>query len=213
MEINLDQLLEKYRNHPYEDHVISTPHTGVIKFQVEEGQEVHGPRGKWLEKPGSLLYILERERNPKRIAAPFDGTVADLRRELDGEFIHAGEQVLTIRHRLSKDEVIDRILREVLYIFAAPQRARYYLVPEFAARLEKKGGQIPIEPGSEFIIMSLMKRDTLVKYDGVQGVIYKIYFKNGDLVEQDQPLVGICPPDQLPFIQKVVQHIRNEWEE
>ncbi len=213
MQIDIDKLLEKYRSHPYQDYPIYSPHTGIIRFKVKEGDAVVGPGGKWLEKPGTLLYIIERERNPKKVTALFDGTVADLRMDLNGEFIHAKERVLTIRHRFTKDEVIDRILKDVLDLFSAPQRARYYLVPELSARLEKKEVQVPVEPGSECIIMSLMKRDTLLKYDGERGVIYKVYFKNGDLVEEGDPLIGICKPEQLSFVQTVVKKIRDEWEE
>ncbi len=214
MEINLNDLLRKYKSHPYEDHKICSPHTGVVSFQVEEGQTVKGPSGQWLHKPGTTLYILEREKNPKRITSKFNGVVAELKREFEGQFVQAGQELMIIRHRLNKDEIIDKILREVLYIFPAPQRARYYFTPEVSSIIEKgEAKALTVKAGDEIIIMSLMKRDSLLPYDGETGVLYKVYFKNGDLLEQDAPLFGICPPDRLPFVEKVIHRIKTEWDD
>ena len=214
MKINLNDLLRKYKSHPFEDHEIRAPHTGVVTFKVAEGQEVTGPSGTWLEKPGTLLYILEREKNPKPITSKFAGTVADLRTEFDGKFVQAGELLMVIRHKLNKEEIIDRILKEVLHVFPAPQKARYYFVPEVSQIIEKgKAKDLNIKPGDEIIIMSLMKRDTLLTYQGPSGVLYKVYFQNGNLVEQDAPLFGICSPDRLPFVEKMIERIKSEWDE
>jgi len=214
MEINLNDLLRKYKSHPYEDHQIKAPHTGTVKIHVKEGQEVNGPTGQWRHRPGTLLYILEREGNPKRITSRYTGFVAELRSELDGRFVQAGEPVMVVRHRLNKEEIIDRILREVLYIFPAPQRARYFFTPEVAAAIEKdKAKAFNVRSGDEILIMSLMKRDSLLEYDGPSGVLYKVYFKHGDLIEQGAPLLGICSPDRLPFVEKVIQRIRTEWDD
>ncbi len=214
MDINLNDLLRKYKSHPYEDHKIDAPHTGLVFFKVRDGQEVAGPSGQWLQKPGTLLYILERENNPKRMYSAFTGRVAGLRAGLEGSFVQAGEQLLTIQHRLNRDEIIDRILRDVLQVFRAPQRARYFFTPETVTFLEKKTDKgLPIAPGDEIIIMSLMKRDSFLPYEGAPGIIYKVYFQQGDLVEQDSPLFGVCPPEKLPFVQKVIQRIRTEWDD
>ncbi len=214
MDINLNDLLRHYRSNPYEEHEIRAPHTGVVTFRVEEGQQTFGPSGKWLHKPGTLLFLLDRENNPKRINASFNGEVAGIRHELEGCFVEAGTLLLTIRHRLSKEEIIDRMLTEVLSIFPAPQRARYYLPPETASQMDKKAEpSISLKPGDDAIIMSLMKRDTILKYEGTPGIIYKVYFNSGDMVEQNAPLLGICPPDNLQYVQKVIQRIKNEWEE
>jgi biotin carboxyl carrier protein len=118
---------------------------------------------------------------------------------------------MSIRHRLDKDEVIDRILRDVLILFTAPQRARYLLSPEFAVKIEKQG-QPSIQPGDEPIIMSLMKRDTNLVYSSTPGVIYKVYFQQGALVEEGAPLLGICQEENLSYIQQVVNKIKTEWE-
>ncbi len=214
MDINLNDLLRKYKSHPYEDHQIKVPHTGTVRLHVKEGQDVTGPSGQWRHRPGTLLYVLEREGNPKRMTSKYTGTVAELRTELEGCFVQAGEPVMVIRHRLNKEEIIDRILREVLYVYAAPQRARYFFTPEVAVAIDKdRAKAFNIRPGDEVLIMSLMKRDSLLAYDGPEGVLYKVYFKHGDLIEQGAPLLGICAPDRLPFVEKVIQRIRTEWDD
>ncbi len=212
MEVNLNDLLRQYRSHPYEDNHVETPHTGVVTFAVEDGQEVEGPSGKWLHRPGTTLFTLEREGNRKKIHAHCSGFVANLRSELNGRFVEAGEPLLSIRHRLSRDEIIDKILTQVLHLFPAPERARYLLTPEAFTKLEKQAA-VSVTQGDEIIIMSLMKRDTFIPYEGVPGTVYKVYFKQGDMVEQGAPLLGICPPEKLPYVEKVIQRVRSEWEE
>lgn len=214
MDINLEELLNSYRSHPFEDHEIETPHCGVINLEVQESDEVKGPGGQWMHKPGSLLFTLERERNNKKVSAPCSGHVADIKKELNSSFVEAGERVLTIRHRLNKEEVIDRILREVLAIFSAPQTARYMLIPDLAARLDKKGESgIILETGDEILIMSLMKRDTIINYTGDSSMIYRVYFQQGDLVEQGMPLLGLCQPDKIEYVNKVISRIKTEWDD
>ncbi|MDA8162796.1 MAG: hypothetical protein M0022_07835 [Desulfobacteraceae bacterium] len=213
-DINLNDLLRGYRSNPFEERDFMTPHSGVITFLVKEGQVVNGPGGKWSHKPGTALYMLERERNIRKVTATCGGEVAKIMYELEGGFVEAGVRVLSVRHKLAKDEIIDRILTQVLYIFCAPERARYFLAPEIASKLEKQPqASLFVRPGDEVIIMSLMKRDTIINYDGASGVIYKTYFEPGNLVEQEAPLLGICPPNKLPYVQKVIHRINNEWED
>ncbi|OPL13745.1 MAG: hypothetical protein AVO38_13115 [delta proteobacterium ML8_D] len=213
MDINLNDLLRRYRSHPFEDYFVETPHTGVVFFKVKEGQVVKGPSGEWLHRPGTLLYVIERERNVKRMTALWSGQISGIRLDIEGQFVEAGEPLFSIRHQLDKEEIIDRILTQVLYIFSAPQRARYFLTPEISARMEKQFKQgVSVELGEDVLIMSLMKRDTVVSYEGVPGSLYKVYFNPGDMVEQGSPLLGICAPDKLQYVQKVIHRIRTEWE-
>jgi biotin carboxyl carrier protein len=213
MDINLDALLERYHAHPFEDHCVETPHCGVVTLEVAENDEVKGPGGQWMHKPGSTLFVIEREKNRKKVTAPCDGHVADVDLSLDGSFVQAGERVLSIRHRLNRDEVIDRILKEVLVIFQAPQTARYMLVPDIYTRIEKdKGSGVALEEGDEFLIMSLMKRDSVLSYSGQPGMIYRVYFQQGELVEQGMPLVGLCPPENMTYIHRIIEKIRTDWE-
>ncbi|OCC16547.1 hypothetical protein DBT_0364 [Dissulfuribacter thermophilus] len=212
IDVNLNDLLREYRSNPYEEFKVETPHTGIISFKVKEGLKVKGPSGQWNERPGTTLFTLERERNVKSVQAERDGEVSYVNYDLEGCFCEARVHVLTIRHKLSKDEIINKILKKVLYIFEAPETARYYLVPELESIREQKK-EITLRPGDEFLIMSLMKRDTFIKYEGPKGIIFRFYFKSGDIVEQGEPLFGIASPEDLEVVQKIIQRIQTEWDE
>jgi hypothetical protein len=58
-----------------------------------------------------------------------------------------------------------------------------------------------------------MKRETVLPYSGPEGMIYAVYFKDNHSVEAGQPLIGVCPPDQLTLIQDGVNRVKSEWEE
>ncbi|MEJ2691108.1 MAG: hypothetical protein P8130_14430 [Deltaproteobacteria bacterium] len=146
------------------------------------------------------------------IHSPSNGIVTELKKELDGEFVEAGEKVMTLRHPLKKKEIIDRLLRKVLFPFVAPERAKYFFAMDIQARIEKFGQRsVSIKPGEELFTMSLMKRDIPVYYDGEPGIIHTVYFQPGVSVDQGEPLVGICAPDKLPLIQKIINRVKVEW--
>lgn len=213
--LNVKQLLEEIKASPFEEIHVDTPHTGVVAFAgVEPGQMVRGVSGKFSEKPGTLLAHLTRERNKKPLTAPEKGEVVDIREELEGRFVEAGERLLTIRHFLTKNEVIERILKKALYLFPAPERARYYFVPEIDQKL-KVGGKrsVKVREGLEMFIVSRMKRETPLSYSGPEGIVYSVYFHRGENVDADQPLIGVCPEDQLDLIQDVVAMVQSDWEE
>ena len=60
--------------------------------------------------------------------------------------------------------------------------------------------------------MSLMKRESSVIYEGEEGIIHSIYFKEGESIDQGEPLIGICSKEKLPFIQKIITRVKAEWE-
>ena len=93
-DINFDEIINKYRSDPYEYLDVVTPHTGRVKFKVSEGEKVDGPSGKWSHHPGTLLYILNRENNPKPIYSLINGVVSSLREEREEEFVEAGERLI-----------------------------------------------------------------------------------------------------------------------
>ena len=213
--LNVKEMLEELKASPYEEIEVKTPHTGVVQFVgLSAGDRVLGPSGKWNEKPGTLLANLTREKNKKPISATQKGSVTDIDISLEGQFVEAGVRLLTIRHYLSKEEVIGRILKKALYLFSAPERAKYYFVPEVDAKI-KAGGEQSVKPrdGMEMFIVSRMKRETPLAYTGPEGIIYAVYFQQGDNVDGGQPLIGVCQESQLSLIQDVVNRVQGEWEE
>uniref|UniRef100_A0A7C4JRB1 Biotin attachment protein n=1 Tax=Thermodesulfobacterium geofontis TaxID=1295609 RepID=A0A7C4JRB1_9BACT len=210
----LNLMLQKFKVNPYKIYPVLTPHTGYIReFKVKEGDLVKGPSGKWLEKPGTPLFILERERNQKIIRAKISGVVQKLRIDLLDKFVEAEEVVLEIKHPLSQEEIISEILLSTLYIIKAPETARYILSPSLASKLEKQGlGKVKVKKGEEILIMAFMKRETPIYFpeDG-NFVLYHIYFTPFQLVERDQPLIGFCLEENLPYLQKIIERIKEEW--
>ena len=212
-EIHFDELLKKYKGDPFDYVDVFAVHTGGVSFQVEVGQEVNAPGGECQHIPGTRLYEINRERNPKMITAMTNGTVSEIHRELDGRFVEAGEKLLTIKHPMKKKEIIENILKEVLYLFPAPETAKYFFALDIQSRIEKKGArEVTIDSGEEILTMSLMKRDTPVYYKGERGVIHSVYFKPGISVPQGEPLIGVCAPEMLPLIQKIITRVKADWD-
>lgn len=213
--VNVRELLEAIKADPYERIMVCAPHTGVVEFAVSaSGAQVVGPSGTWQEKPGTLLVSLERERNKKPLHALVKGQVEDIQSQWAGKFVEAGTPLLTIRHRLTTEEVVDAILKRTLCLMLAPERAKYYFVPEVDKKI-KAGGlrSVRVQEGMELLIMSRMKREAPVVYTGPEGQIFAAYFRLGENMDAGQPLLGVCPGDQLPLIQEVVAKVRSEWEE
>jgi acetyl/propionyl-CoA carboxylase alpha subunit len=212
-EIDFDEILAKYRSDPYNYIDITAPHTGLVNFLVEKGSGVDAPSGEWNHISGTPLFQIIRERNEKEITAPINGIVSEIRIEFQDQFVEAGEKLLTIRHPLKKKDIIEAILKEVLYLFPAPETAKFFFSMDVQSRIDQKGsGGVTIRPGDEVFTMSLMKRDTPVYYSGEEGVIHSIYFKPGVSVSQGEPLIGVCPADKLPLIQKVITRVKAEWD-
>jgi len=213
--LNIKELLDKVKASPYREIVIRAPHTGVVEFAgLKQGDTVRGPGGDYKEKPGTLLANLTREKNKKPIPAPEKGVIESVHLEHEGQFVEAGESLVTIKHYLTRKEVIELILQEALYLFRAPERAKYYFVPEVDQKLKVSGKRsVKVHEGMEILIVSRMKRETPLAYTGPEGIIYSVYFGRGDNVDEGGPLIGICPEDQLTVIQDVVARIQSEWEE
>ncbi|MEF2144373.1 MAG: biotin attachment protein [Desulfovibrionaceae bacterium] len=213
--LNIKELLEGIKASPYKTVEITAPHTGVVNFApIKNGDKVKAPRGTWMEKPGTMLLELTRERNKKALHAPETGEVVEIHAELEGRFVEAGTPLMTLRHFLSRKEVIDLILQKALYLFTAPERAKYYFVPELDQKLKVSGKRsVKVHDGMEMFIVSRMKREMPLTYSGPEGLIYAVYFHRGDNVDAGGPLIGVCPEDQLTMIQEVVARVQSEWEE
>lgn len=210
---HFDEIFSRYRSDPYNYVDMCAVHTGIVRFLVEQEGNVQGVSGEWNHVPGTSLYEITRERNLKMITSKTSGTVSYLDRELDGQFVEAGTKLMTIRHPLKKKEVIEAILQEVLYLFSAPERARYFFSMDIQAKIDQKGiRSIFINPGDEIITMSLMKRDTPVYYNGEPGVLHSVYFNPGDSVDDGVALIGVCPEERVAVVQKIINRVKAEWE-
>jgi biotin carboxyl carrier protein len=212
---DISKLLEELKASPYEEVHITAPHTGRIRFaKIQPGDVVYGPSGTWKEKPGTRLAALERERNPKAVCAPQNGVISELRRELDGSFVEAGTRPIPMKHALTREEVLSRLLRQALHLFSAPERAKYYFSPGVDKKIRAGGiRSVTVQNGMEVFIMSRMKREAPLAYSGPDGIIYEAYFKHTDNVDAGQPLIGVCPPDQADAIEDVVMRVQAEWKE
>jgi hypothetical protein len=209
----VNEILQKYKADPFGYIDSHTIHTGFIHFYVKKDEEVAGYSGKWRHIPGTKLYSLHREGNDKPVFSRSSGVVYSLRDDLEGRFVEAGEKVITIRYPLKKREIIEEMLRQVLSPFKAPERAKYFFSLDIQSRIEKFGHRsVEVKPGDEILTMSLMKRDTPIYYQGEPGIIHSIYFQPGITMEQEEPLLGICPAAKMPVIQKVITRVKAEWE-
>lgn len=213
--IDISALLDEIKASPYRDIIISAPHSGIVAFAPLQDQgTVSGPQGQWKEKPGTLIATLEREKNPKPICAPEKGIVSALNKSLEGRFVEAGTPLATIRHMLTRSEVETIILKEALFLFRAPERAKYYFTPELDKKIRASDAHsVGVSEGMDIMIMSRMKREAPLRYSGPDGVIYAVYFKYNENMDAGDPLIGVCPREQLPAIQEVIMRVQTEWRE
>lgn len=177
--LDVTSLLESIKAEPYTEMPVRAPHTGVINFAgVREGDRVMGPCGEWKEVPGTRIATITREHNPKPVAAFDKGVIQVLNLEMEGHFVEAGTEIAVLRHYLSRDEVVRIILRKSLQLFCAPERAKYYFVPDVDKKVKISGSRsVTVQDGMELFIVSRMKREVPLIYHGAEGVIYEVYFK------------------------------------
>lgn len=213
--MDISALLEEIKAAPYREIVIAAPHSGVITFaDIKPGDTAYGPQGQWKEKPGTVIATLERERNPKPICAPEKGEISSVQTELEGKFVESGTPLAVLRHLLTRSEVETIILKKALYLFRAPERAKYYFTPEVDKKIRASDAHsVAVREGMDIMIMSRMKREAPLRYSGPEGVIYAIYFKYNENMDAGDPLMGVCPKDQLPVIQDVIMRVQTEWTE
>ena len=212
---DISELLESLKASPYEEVVVRAPHTGVVSFTAPPvGSRVAGASGEWNELPGTPLATLTREHNPRIIAAPQKGELRNVHTELDGQFVEAGTPLAEIRHFLSREEVITRLLRHALSLFKAPERAKYFFPPLIDAKVKSAGCRsVTVHQGMELFIMSRMKREAPVYYTGPSGIIYAVYFTHNENVDAGNPLIGVCPADQVSAVEDMVLRVQTQWKE
>ena len=213
--MDISALLDEIKAQPFREIVIAAPHTGTVTFaDVRQGDQALGPRGQWKEKPGTQIATLERERNPKPIYSMEKGEIRQIHTELEGRFVEAGTELAVLRHRLTRSEVESMILREALNLFRAPERAKYYFIPDVDKKIRASDAHsVVVREGMELLIMSRMKREVPLHYTGPEGIIYSVYFSYNENIDAGAPLIGVCPQDQLPAIQDVIMRVQTEWQE
>lgn len=214
--LDISALLEEIKASPYVESVICAPHCGVLSFnpELKPGRALAGPGGQWKEEPGELLASLERERNTRPIYALERGELVYFNQELAGCFVEAGTELARIRRRLSREEALRGILQKVLYLFNAPEKAKYYFIPQIDLKVKNTGPQsVTVRNGMELFIISRMKRETPLPYSGPDGVIYAVYFDFKRSVEAGAPLIGVCPPDMVERIAEAGIRVQTEWPE
>ncbi len=214
--LDISAVLEEIKASPYEEITVRAPHTGIVSFPegLAPGDSVHGPTGSWKEKPGTTLASIERERNLRAIRCTEKGEIVAVQRELEGAFVEAGTELVQFRHFLSKEEVLQNILKRALHLFPAPERAKYYFVPAVDIKIKVSGPKaVSVRDGEELFIMSRMKREAPLRYAGPEGVIYALYFSHNQNVDAGAPLIGVCPPDMVEQVEEVVLRVQTEWKE
>lgn len=213
--MDISTLLDGIKDSPYRDIKITAPHCGKVTFSaVKPGDKMDGPQGQWKEKPGTQIATLERERNPKPIYCPEKGVLSSINADLEGQFVEAGTTLAIIRHLLTRSEVERIILQKALYLLRAPERAKYYFTPEVDKKIRAADAHsVVVRDGMELLIMSRMKRETPLRYNGPEGVIYAIYFTYNENMDAGAPLIGVCPQAQLSAIQEVIMRVQTEWTE
>lgn len=133
---------------------------------------------------------------------------------LGGKFVEAGTPLMVLRHFFTKEEVTQRILKKVLFLFPAPERAKYYFAPETDKKVKVTGCQsIKVKDGMDLFIVSRMKREKPLAYTGPDGIIYAVYFSYDQNVDAGQPLISVCPENQMDVVRDVVNRVQSDWEE
>lgn len=214
--LDISALLDEIKASPYVESSIVAPHCGVVTFndELKAGSRINGPSGEWKEKAGTLLATLEREHNPRRINALERGEIVSYNEAVAGNFVEAGTELVRIRHFLSKDEVLSILLKKALYLFLAPEKAKYYFSPAIDVKIKNTGPKsVSVHDGMELFIISRMKRETTLRYNGPDGVIYAVYFNFSQNIDAGQPLIGVCPPDLVEQIEEVSLRVQTEWQE
>ncbi len=212
--IDVLNLLEEIKAEPYREVEIKSPHTGIITFnKLKEGDAVYSARGTYKEIPATSLATITRENNPQPIRTNEKGQLSKIFTEYEGQFVEAGTTLATVKHFLSKREVVDIILKKSLFLFNAPERATYYFTQENDTKIKISGCRaITVHDGMDLFIMSRMKREVPLAYQGIEGIIYAVYFSNTP-VDAGTPLIAICPASQAASIEDVIEQVRRNWKE
>ena len=152
----MPKLWKKLKAAPYTEREVCAPHTGVIQFaDIKEGDRVSGFTGTWKEIPGTHIATITREKNPRKVLATERGVLQKLYRDLDGSFVEAGTPLGVIRHYLTRQEVVSKLLKESLLRLLRPGTSQVLLVPDVDKKVKILGCRtVSIHDGMELFIVS-----------------------------------------------------------
>ena len=207
-------LLEQYRKEPYERFTLSTPCSGIVSFNeaIKVGDTIFPALGEWKEIPATVLATVLREGVHKIISSDKKAIVSELCTQYQDIFVEAGTPIVSLEHYLTKEEVIEKILKKTLYLFCAPERAKYYFVSDVQKKIAASGAEsVRVETGMPLFVMSRMKREVTIPYEGKSGVIYSIYTAPTVTVDVGEPLIGVCDESMLPEIAEIIHTIQSQW--
>lgn len=212
---SVSDIVAELEKNPYQIIPIYAKYSGVLSYNgVEEGMRVVPAMGKWKEIPATVLATITREKVKKAILCEKKAVVTKIFSELEGTFVQAGTEIMRIQHYYSKEEVIDIVLKHSLYLFLAPERAKYYFIPEVEKKIASFGVRsIHVSDGMPLFIMSRMKREVALPYTGPQGIIYSVYSTPNENVDSQAPLIGVCEEHMLSTIEEIINTLQYQWNE
>ena len=215
MEQNVSDIVAQLEQNPYQILPVYAKYSGILHYNnIQEGTTVLPVMGKWKEIPATVLATITREKIDKLICAEKKGVVQKIYPELEGNFVQAGTEIMSLKHYYSKEEVLEIVLQHSLYLFVAPERAKYYFVADIEKKIVSFGCRsIRVHDGMPLFIMSRMKREVTLPYSGPEGVIYSVYSNPTENVDVNAPLIGVCQEEMLPHIEEIVTTLQCQWKE
>ena len=56
-----------------------------------------------------------------------------------------------------------------------------------------------------------MKRETPLYHQREPMVVFRVFFSRAQMVEQGEPLLGLCLESERPYIEKLIARVKEEW--
>ena len=203
--------LRRLQENPYIVIPVCAPRVGTADVLVEGGDSVQGPSGRWNELRGTTLAEIVRGSTLYTIYAQTDGVVENV--SIRRSIVQFGQHMLSIRHRLTREEAVNSILESVLELIAAETAGTYTLSERVNEQLQAGGGRLVISPGDTILVVDRMKSKTEIAYAGSERkVLYKVLFTPGQTVVSGSPLLGLCDIGLADSLDRSVEEINRRWD-
>lgn len=165
----------------YRTQEVHTPHTGYVTLHVKPSEHVDN---------GAPLFSIERLSVVDTIESSVEGCIVTLNTSLVGKLSGYHEPVLSIRYSYDPEiEKRQKALEKSLTMINAPYTAAYYLTPSpDEPVLVNEGDKIT---KGQFIAKAMIMKQKRDIYSDNSGLVKKIYFNNGEVVEEGEKLFGI----------------------